>query len=176
MEQTKINTNPKIIHKILKEDGNFPNNANLPALVYQEVLGQDGDLASIIENIFEENGWEGIWHNGIFTYHHYHSEAHEVLGLYSGQVEVQLGGPNGIILTAKAGDFIIIPAGVSHKNMGATDDFACIGAYPPALSVDMKYGEAHEKPTAEQKIKEVPIPNTDPVYGENGPLEKYWRS
>jgi len=55
-----------------------------------------------------------------------------VLGIYSGSCDVLLGGEKGIQFTVNPGDIIIIPAGIAHKNVGATEDFKCIGAYPSA--------------------------------------------
>lgn len=175
MKNETINKNAKIIHKILSKHGNYPNNTNLPALVYQAAIKASDGLAATIEEIFRKNQWEGCWRNGIYTYHHYHSTAHEVLGIYQGQAKVQLGGPEGIIIDVKTGDCILIPAGVSHKNVGASSDFGCVGAYPSGQSYDMNYGREDELPEAENNIKKLSLPPTDPVYGENGPLMKYWK-
>jgi uncharacterized protein YjlB len=175
MQNEAINKNAKIIRENLKDDGTFPNNASLPTLIYQGAMEQSDDLAAIIEETFQKNQWEGTWRNGIYTYHHYHSTAHEVLGIYQGTAKVQLGGPKGIIAEVKAGDVILIPAGVSHKNLEASADFACVGAYPSGQEYDMNYGKEGERPEADENIKNLPLPPTDPVYGEDGPLMEYWK-
>ena len=36
------------------------------------------------EELFHGNGWGNGWRNGIFPFHHYHSTAHEVLGIAAG--------------------------------------------------------------------------------------------
>ena len=165
-----------IITKLLLDDGTFPNNDKLPLLVYKNAIPiPDQNPAAAIERIFRENRWGGSWRNGIYSYHHYHSTAHEVLGIYGGKVRVQLGGPKGIIIEGKSGDVIIIPAGVAHKNLGSSSDFRCVGAYPPGQSWDMNYGKHGERPKADQNILKVPLPKTDPVYGDKGALITEWK-
>ena len=164
-----------IITQLLKDDGTFPNNGKLPLLVYQGILAlPQSNPAAVVENVFESNGWNGCWRNGIFGFHHYHSTAHEVLGVYSGSAEVQLGGARGVPLTVCRGDVIIIPAGVAHKNLNAGRNFQIVGAYPLDQGPDMCYGKAGERPQADKNIAKVPLPQMDPVYGVDGPLAKHW--
>lgn len=161
---------------VLKDDGQFPNNEKLPLIVYEgAVTAKEGDLASEIEKLFSNNGWTNSWRNGVFEYPHYRSITHEVLGVYRGKIKIQLGGPSGVVLTLREGDVVIIPAGVAHKNCGASTDFACIGAYPDGKTYDIKYGKAGERLEADNNIKKVPLPDTDPVLGKEGPLLKYWK-
>ena len=167
---------PQIVNQRLKDDQTFPNNERLPLLVYQSALVLPSkDPASIVEDLFELNGWSGSWRNGVYAFHHYHSIAHEVLGVYSGTAQIQLGGDNGIALTVRCGDVIIIPAGVAHKNLGAAGDFRIVGAYPRGQSPDMCYGKAGERPQTDQNISKVPLPQKDPVYGSGGPILEKWR-
>lgn len=165
-------------HHKLRDDGTFPNNEKLPLIIYVQAIGLfDGNVASVMESVFRSNDWSNSWRNGIYDYHHYHSIAHEVIGIYQGKVKVELGGPEqGIEIDAKAGDIIIIPAGVVHKNLEASADFACVGAYPPGQYFDMNYGKPAERPQADENIRQVPLPNTDPVYGKDGSLLKLWKS
>lgn len=170
-----VNQSPEIIVELLTDDGTFPNNANLPLLVYKNAIElPETDPARAVERIFHDNGWGGSWRNGIYPFQHYHSTAHEVLGIYGGSVTVQLGGPSGIIIEGRGGDVIIIPAGVAHINLGSSNDFRCVGAYPPGQSWDMNYGKAGERPRADQNIAKVPLPTTDPAYGKDGYLIKNW--
>lgn len=171
-----VKQNPKIETYILEDDGTFPNNAVLPLIIYTGAFNlKQGDIASQLGKVLHQNHWGNSWRNGIYTYHHYHSIAHEVLGIYQGEARVQLGGPEGVIITVLAGDAIVIPAGVAHKNLGASDDFACVGAYPPGQDPDMNYGKAGERPKADENIAQVPLPYTDPIYGSDGPLIKHWK-
>lgn len=165
----------QVFHQRLKDDGSFPNNEKLPLLVYQGALALPrNNPAVVFEDLFESNGWSGSWRNGIYGFHHYHSTAHEVLGVYSGSAKVQLGGEDGISLTVRRGDVIIIPAGVVHKNLGASSDFRVVGAYPLGQGPDMCYGKAGERPQADQNIDNVPLPPKDPVYGSGGPMAEHW--
>jgi uncharacterized protein YjlB len=163
------------ITRLLQDDGNFPNNSKLPLLVYQGILELPrSNPAAVVEKLFERNGWGGCWRNGIYGFHHYHSTAHEVLGVYGGSAQVQMGGDQGISLTVACGDVIIIPAGVAHKNLGADSDFRVVGAYPRSQGPDMCSGKAGERPRADMNISQVTLPKMDPVYGVDGPLAKHW--
>jgi uncharacterized protein YjlB len=167
--------NAEIMHMVLKDDGIFPNNS-LPLIIYKDVIDfSNGGNASLIEKIFQENSWGNSWRNGIYGFHHYHSTAHEVLGVYSGSAKVQLGGEQGEIFKIEKGDVVLIPAGVSHKNLESTGDFRVVGAYPKGQSWDMNYGKENERPAADQNIKNVPLPDLDPVYGKSGPVIELWK-
>jgi uncharacterized protein YjlB len=159
---------------ILKDDGRIPNNS-LPLLVYRGFFKERGsEGASWLEERFEKNNWTNSWRNGVFSYHHYHSNTHEVLGVYSGSAKLHVGGESGIKLDVSAGDVIIIPAGVGHKNMGSSRDFGVVGAYPNGSSYDLKTGEEGERPEVDSNIEKVPKPEKDPLTGTNGGLTEIW--
>jgi uncharacterized protein YjlB len=167
---------PRVITRLLKDAGTIPN-SRLPVLVYQGALDLPKDNpASAIEALIHAHQWGNDWRNGLFTYHHYHSTAHEALLVFGGSARVQLGGENGVIETIGAGDVIIIPAGVGHKNLGSSSDFHVIGAYPPRQNVDMNYGESGERPRVDENIARVALPATDPIFGKTGPLLDHWRA
>lgn len=169
-----INPEPKIIRHIVKDDGVFPNSP-LFILIYKKALAlPDNDAAQAIEDIFRKNDWTNSWRNGMYDYHHYHSNTHEVLGVYEGSTSVQLGGPDGVIEQIEKGDIIIIPAGVAHKNVGPEKDFKCVGAYPDGRVCDIKKGDYTDRPVSDEAIKNIPLPDTDPVYGTIGPLITHW--
>ncbi len=170
----KINK-PRILTRLLKDSGDIPN-SRLPVVIYQVALDlPKDDPASAIEALIHANNWGNDWRNGIFSYHHYHSTAHEALLVYGGSAKVQLGGENGVIETIGAGDVIVIPAGVGHKNLGASSDFHVVGAYPPQQNVDMNYGKPGERPRVDQNIARLTLPTTDPVFGKAGPLLEHWQ-
>lgn len=160
----------RVIHKIIEENAPFPNNPKLPFLHYEQALeGSESGL-----EIFEKNGWKNGWENGIYRFHHFHSNTHEALAIDSGSCEVQIGGDEGEIFTVRAKDVIIIPAGVSHKNVECSSDFRCAGAYPFAIQYDMHRGDEGEWEKVKRAIEKVPLPKKDPVFGESGPLFEYW--
>ncbi len=164
-----------ISHYLISDDTVFPNNGVLPLLVYPQVFTPDDSaLASAFETMFTAHQWPAAWRNGIFSVHHYHSTAHEVLGIYSGGAEVQFGGDTGIKLTVTTGDVVVIPAGVAHKKLRSSSDFAVVGAYPCGQYPDTCYGKKGERPRADSNVAAVALPQADPVAGNTGPLFDLW--
>lgn len=159
----------------VKDDGIFPNNS-LPILFYPKVLDLPKLFPALsIRKLFRKNNWTNNWKQGIYTYHHYHSTTHEVLGVCKGETLLQLGGEKGITLFIEKGDVIIIPAGVAHMNLGKENDIICVGGYPNGAEYDMKYGKKGERPAADENIDSLPLPQTDPVFGKKGGLLKIWK-
>jgi uncharacterized protein YjlB len=156
--------------------GDIPNNPLLPLIVYKSVVDGEGDAAAAaFEQMFEANGWTGCWRNGIFDFHHFHSTAHEVLGIYAGAASVQFGGPDGIVIEAETGDVIVVPAGVGHKKLNARGKFGVVGAYPIAQSPDICEPGVGDTAHYGANVATVSIPARDPVSGESGPIVDIWR-
>ena len=165
-----------ITQHILEDDGQFPNNSSFPVLVYKGALHlHPDDEPECIISLFEKHNWTNAWKNGIYDYHHYHSTTHEVLGVFCGVADVQLGGPEGVCVELNRGDVIVIPAGVAHKNLSGSHDFICVGAYPDGGLYDINKGEPGERPKADDNIAKVEVPKADPLYGFEGPLIDYWK-
>ncbi len=152
------------------DDGRFPNSP-LPLLVYRAALPAN---AGAMEHAFRASGWSNAWRNGIFGYHHFHSIAHEVLGIATGEAAVEFGGPGGQAVEVRAGDVVVIPAGVGHRNMNQTDDLLVVGAYPGGATYDTLRGDPSEHALALRNIAAVPLPACDPVFGPKGPLHRAW--
>ncbi len=157
----------------LNSDEEMPNNPNLPLLFYQGGIHKRTDTCA---NVFGENNWTNAWKNGVFDYHHFHSNTHEVLGIVSGTASILFGGENGIKIEVNKGDVVVIPAGVAHKKESSSEDFQVVGAYPNGMIPDLKTGKADERKEAIENIKNVPFPTTDPLQGRYGPLVEIWSS
>ncbi len=95
------------VEAILFEASNWvPNNPELPVLLYHQAIADEADLATAFEKRFAENGWEDCWRNGVFSYQHYHTGAHEVLGIARGEARLLIGGTCGRQIDVSAGDCI----------------------------------------------------------------------
>lgn len=161
---------------LFEDDGTIPNNPRLPFLVYAGALDTQGDVAATCEAVFAANGWDRSWRNGIYPFPHFHSTAHEALGICRGEAKVRFGGAKGVVMTVRAGDVVVLPAGVGHQNLGASSDLLVVGAYPPGPDWDLCTGEDRERPGVLDNIAAVPMPPADPLFGEEGPLTRYWRA
>lgn len=152
-----------------------PNNPLLPVLHYRGVLDvtEAERAAAAFEAMFEANGWPPQWRDGIYDYHHYHTNGHEVLGIAAGRAKVMLGGPDGTIVAITAGNVVVLPAGTGHSRIAADDDFLVVGAYPPGQSPDIC--RAGPTPDMIERIRTLPFPAVDPVAGADGPLSRLWR-
>lgn len=157
-------------HRFADDGAGFPNSA-LPLLVYRGALPPD---PAAMERAFAANGWSNAWRDGIFRYHHFHSIAHEVLGIAAGEARVAFGGPPGRELAVGAGDVVVIPAGVAHRNMGQSADLLVVGAYPGGADYDIRRGDPAERAAAVRAIAAVAPPGSDPVSGRDGPLRRLW--
>jgi uncharacterized protein YjlB len=155
----------------LQDDGAIPNSA-LPVLIYHDV--EAANDASTCERLFARNGWLGAWRDGIFAFHHFHSTAHEVLGIVAGSASVALGGPRGRTFEVRAGDVLVLPAGTGHCNKGSSDDLVVVGAYPDGMRWDLRRGDPAEHDEVLANIRAVPLPRADPVQGPGGQLSALW--
>ncbi len=156
----------------LSRNGWMPNNERLPVLVYHRAFSPDGELAAHMEGAFQAHGWPPQWRNGVYTFHHFHSTAHEVLGFAAGSAELMLGGENGHTLTVQAGDVVVLPTGTGHCRLSASADFLVIGAYPEAQHWDIC--RAAPDAAAVERMQSLPFPSSDPVTGVGGDLVKLW--
>jgi uncharacterized protein YjlB len=157
---------------LLKVNGWMPNNARLPVLLYRNAVPNKGDVAAALESMFAANKWPPQWRNSVYSYHHFHSTAHEVLGFAAGTARLMLGGPDGHEVTVHPGDVAVLPNGTGHCLIEGSRDFLVVGAYPPGQDWDI----CREAPTPRMRecMAQLPIPANDPVVGASGHLTKLW--
>ena len=144
----------------------------LPLLVYRQAVPAD---AAAIERIFTANRWPAAWRGPVIPFQHFHSEAHEVLGVAEGQTQVQFGGPNGQVLTVRAGDVVVVPAGgrsLPPIAVGRAGHRRRLPRQHPRR--DLRHGDPAEHAEVVRNVSTVPLPQADPVAGADGPLGRIW--
>lgn len=167
---------PRVLKILLGPRGEVPNNPHLPVLVYRELVeNRFSKKDNVFESHFRESGWRGVWRDTIYSFCHFHSNAHEALGIARGSVKIELGGEGGRIIMLKAGDMILLPAGTGHKRKAATKNLIIVGCYPKGQERYNMCREGHMHREMKRKISKVPVPRTDPFYGKAGPLIQYWK-
>jgi len=154
-----------------QDDGLLPNNPSLPVLLYP---GAFRDKPEQAEKRLNSNGWLNSWQDGVFGYHHYHSNAHEALAVVSGSATLQLGGDDGQSVPVSAGDVLVLPAGTAHKRLVSSPGFSVVGAYPGGTAYNTRRATLADREEALAQISLVPLPGQDPVFGGDGPLFRHW--
>jgi uncharacterized protein YjlB len=162
---------------LFADDGAIPNNPKLPLVVIRRGIDLAGtpNPEDLIEHVFGANGWGDMWRNGIYPYPHYHSMIHEVMGVARGRAKVRFGGENGVELDLTGGDVTVLPAGTGHQCLWASPDLVVIGAYPKTGRYDLCRGSRADHQRALVSIPKVPLPESDPAFGPDGPLMRLWR-
>ncbi|MEX0906092.1 MAG: cupin domain-containing protein [Balneolaceae bacterium] len=157
-----------------EDDGRIPN-SKYPLVAYLNAFEERGsEGAGWLEDTFTSNNWTNTWRWGVYSFHHYHSNTHEVLGVFNGEALLHMGGESGERIKVHAGDILIIPAGVGHKCLEAGSGFTVVGAYPDGRSPDLNKGGKGERPGTDENISAVPFPPTDPLVGKDGGLLDIW--
>ena len=166
----------KIVPYLLAAGGAIPNHPRWPLLVYPGAVAMEGDdPAALFEALFTRNGWPAAWRNGVHPFHHYHSNGHEALGIYSGEATIQFGGDTGVTVVASPGDVIVLPAGTGHKKLSSRGSLGVVGAYPAGSHPDTCVPPLARTAKNAEAVARVPLPSGDPVFGKAGPLFEHWR-
>ncbi len=152
-----------------------PNNV-LPLIIYPQVLPEEieGDIADYFEDLFARHQWPPAWRSPVFAYTHYHPNTHELLGISAGWAQILFGGETGRAVTVRAGDVVLIPAGVGHHQLAASEDFFAVGAYPKGMKPVTCRDDPADLERSLLAIPRVPLPEYDPLTGEEGALTTIW--
>ena len=153
---------------LLLQPGDSMPNSRLPVLIYRGALeAEAANTAGEFDRLFARNGWGGIWRNGVYDFDHYHSNAHEALGVAQGKATLQLGGPGGEAVDVEAGDALVLPAGTGHRRASAGGGLTVVGAYPAGQEdYDLLRGDDPEAVRATRaRIEALGAPPGDPVGG-----------
>ena len=172
-----MSATPEILRFLFADAGEIPNHPRLPVVIYKRALHADtaDALAKLIETRWREHGWSPAWRWGVYDFPHYHSTAHEILGVYRGNATLRLGHTSGITAHVEPGDIVVLPAGTGHQNLGSSEDFHVVGGYPAGQDADLLRGRRGERPAADERIARVPLPKQDPLFGTAGPLTELWQ-
>ena len=155
------------------ENGRMPN-STLPVLVYRAAL-RSGNLEHALRRVFHSNHWVGTWALGIYGFHHFHSNAHEVLGIAAGSATLLLGGEGTEPVFVEQGDVLVLPAGTGHRRIKDSWDFWVVGAYPRGQENYDEYLDKAMCANCALRLRAVDHPEADPLYGKDGPLLKHWK-
>ncbi|HBV40731.1 MAG TPA: hypothetical protein DEF05_13860 [Erwinia sp.] len=151
-----------------------PNNP-LPLIIYPRVVPAEvEDVAGYFEETFALHRWTPRWRAPIYPYTHYHPNTHELLGIGAGWAQILFGGETGRAVTVHAGDAILIPAGVGHQQMAASEDFFAVGAYPQKMEPVTRRSDLEDVEASLHAIKRVPVPPFDPITGGEGAVTEIW--
>ncbi|KAF2015161.1 hypothetical protein BU24DRAFT_463877 [Aaosphaeria arxii CBS 175.79] len=169
-------------HFVLPPTTYVPNN-KLPVIVYRDVLPEPHAEDSTTQ-FLEANKWQkkGFWPGT--EVHHFHPNTHECYGVVVGTTTMLVGrgqldgSSGGQTIALRAGDVIVIPAGVSHMNVTMTEDYRFVGVYPDGSPqwTSQRCDKLGIMTELKNEISCVPLPAADPVEGEGGTLIKLWSS
>lgn len=160
---------------ILHQNDWVPNNERLPVIVYRGAVKAEGkQAAEQFERLFADHGWPPQWRGSVYDYHHFHSTAHEALGVATGFGTLLLGGPDGREIEVRAGDAVVLPVGTGHRRLEVSDDFMVVGAYPQGQDWDICCEAPSDE--AKKRMRALPVPAADPILGQDGPLRQSWKA
>jgi len=195
-----MSSSESVQHFVVTEAGDMPNNEALPVILYKGVADfGDREPEGVFEEMFARNDWGNGWRvESIYHFHHYHSDAHEVVAFARGAATLQIGGPDGPIIEVEAGDAAVIPAGVGHRRLDDAPGLSVVGAYPPEQSPDVcvtteedvqkardenadvdgcviRLFAKDERDKVRASIAGTALPPADPLSGVDGPVMNLWQ-
>jgi uncharacterized protein YjlB len=109
------------------------------------------DPGTLIDALFETHGWTRSWRDTVYDFVHYHSQIHEVMGVARGSAKIECGGLKGRVLSLKAGDVLVLPAGTGHRVIDASRNFTR-GSAPMRLSALLRFANRQKTPFTERAV------------------------
>jgi len=94
-----------------------------------------------------------------------------VLGVTKGNATI-LVGEEGERLELQEGDVIVLSAGTGVES---SDDFEGVGGDPGGMYYNSRTWDPEERNQAVSEVGHVPIPETDPVFGNTDPMLDKWK-
>jgi uncharacterized protein YjlB len=156
---------------------NFPNAASgLPVVHYHPFASNEEAFdPSAIESLVSKHGFEPQWRYPMYNFDHFHSTTHELLVPFRGSATLVLGGIESI--DVRAGDVLLLPAGVAHRAESTQNGFCMVGSYPTGSKAwDICKGgeEGVESKISGLGNGEITM---DPIYGKDAsaPIMKAWK-
>ncbi len=156
---------------LLDPDPIIPN-STLPVLIYRAAIAPKNGKALGFKDLYNANDWHGVWRNGIYDFHHFHSISHEVLGIEAGRAQVRLGGDYRRQCRCRSRRCVDPPAGTVIAVSAPRPISASSAAIRAARSIRISC--VRDSDTALANIKAVALPKTDPVQGKDGSLLRLW--
>lgn len=164
----------RVSKHLIPAHGMTPNTSiqNKPLMIYHAAFGNKTSASAIESHLKSVGVVDPQWRYTMYSTSHFHSTSHEVLGIASGEARLCFGhedNPDHVEAVLKAGDVVVMPAGVAHRLL---DDlkggFEMVGCYPKGCNWDMCYGKKGEEKNV-AGIKKLGWFERDPVYGDKGP-------
>jgi len=144
-----------------------------PLLIYHSCFSSTTSAYTIEAHLKTTGVVVPHWQYTMYSTTHFHSTTHEVLCIAFGRARLLFGGegnPGRVEIEVKAGDVVIVPAGVGHRLLEDLDGgFEMVGSYPKGCSWDMCYGKQGEEEKV-RGIESVGWFERDPLYGDEGPV------
>lgn len=114
---------------------------NKPLLIYKSAFPSNTNGSQIESHLSSIGVVTPQWRYTMYSFSHFHSNTHEILGIASGKAKLCFGhenNPEKVEEVLQKGDVIIMPAGVSHRLLEDLEgDFSMVGCYPVGYNWDM---------------------------------------
>ena len=159
-----------------KDDGIFPNSP-LPLLFYRDAIRAGAkDPASIFEQSFAGMIGPTRGETVFIPFPIITARRMKCWVFILALPLSRLGGEHGKNVEVHAGDVIVIPAGVAHQNVGASNDFGVVGVYAGGRQWGFASGCPGRAPQSRSQYCGFGNAGERSIYGVAGPLREIWKS